>query len=140
MIGVYVAGASDPRERSRVRHVVSEIINMEGVKLTYDWLADVEAAGPDADLSPAQLREAAERCMRGVWDAHILLAIIPPRDVETRGMWWELGYSRRATSRVMVSVNGEPHCTGLPFLHLESVEKFLTDDAALSEIWTVANT
>lgn len=140
MIGVYVAGASDPRERARVRYVMDEVGGMDGVKLTYDWLTDVEESGPDAGLSDEMLRQAATRCMAGVWDAQIVLALIPPRDVETRGMWWELGYAERSTSRVMVSVSSDPMALSLPFLRLDSVERYSLDSTALSEIWTAVNT
>lgn len=92
---VYVAGSSDPRERDRVRSAVAAL-TMARVTVVSTWLQVIEdrsGVGNPTDLTPEDRRVSAEHDLSEVARADILLFLVPPVAIPTRGGWGELTYA-----------------------------------------------
>jgi len=134
MIAVYVAGASRNRERSR--RFIERVRNHPRMRITYDWIADVDAAaaaGPfDCDLDDEKRRHFADADLAGLAAADVAVFLAETTEAG-RGMWVELGYAiciREAEAdpchSIVVSGGGRRSI----FSALADVELVSLDDAA----------
>ena len=70
-------------------------------RVTLDWPAVIRrarASGIPTDdrLSPGDCAREARSCLRGVDDATHVWFLLPPRGIETSGLWTEMGYALKA--------------------------------------------
>lgn len=113
-VRVYVAGPSAPAHRKRMRSFTDAAKAVPGVVVTHDWIARVEALGPDHGLSADTLRPEALADLRGVEAADVLMVLTFDGPVATSGgALVELGYALALGRRVVQVGPQTPHlCFG----------------------------
>ena len=94
MINVYVAGAS--RNRERARRFILRVEEHPDMRITYNWIPDIDAAIADGvtddKLSDADRKRYAESDLNGLAEADAAVFLMEASDVG-RGSWVELGYA-----------------------------------------------
>lgn len=85
---VYVAGSS--KERERVEWAMG-VVRESGAELTHDWLAVMDAAGPDELCDHRTLRAAAQDDIKGIDAADVVWFLVPK--TPSTGAWFEVGYA-----------------------------------------------
>jgi len=90
MAKVYIAGAS--REPERLDAFFDAVL-AQGHTITCDWREEQRAhAGVrEADLPVAVRQQAAAKDLAGVREAELLIVLMPPDEIASRGLWVELG-------------------------------------------------
>jgi len=93
MISVYVAGSSAKRERARF--FMDQIKVHPGMRVTYDWVGDVDASKAkgvdDFQLSDVERARYANADLDGVAASDVFVLLAEERPTG-RGMWVELGF------------------------------------------------
>ncbi len=92
IIYVYVAGASKNKERARA--FMDLVRAHPGMRLTKDWVADIDAADAagktDADFDNKTRAKFANADLGGLAGSDVAVFLV---DLGTTGMWVELGYA-----------------------------------------------
>ena len=91
MIGVYVAGASANKERARA--FMARVREHSLMRLTRDWVQDVDAATvPEDELTDEQRLKFATTNLVAISHANVVVALLE-EDWRSDGMLFELGYA-----------------------------------------------
>jgi len=92
MISVYVAGASGNKERARA--FMDRVRARDDMQISYDWIADVDAAAAsgveDHALTDDDRFRYAQKDLRAICEANAMVALLGD---DSRGVWVELGYA-----------------------------------------------
>lgn len=104
---VYVAGSS--KDIDRCERAVARC-REAGFTITEDWVAEMRASAPDAQLDADHLMACAKADIRGVETADVVWLLAPPASKPSAGCWVEAWKARRREEelnpRVVVNLNG----------------------------------
>jgi hypothetical protein len=104
-VNVYVATSSRPEYRRQAQHAMA-LLRLRGHVITFDWVSSIELIGHRAPTDQ-ELRDGADRDVRAIDDADVMVAIVPTLDAFSEGLFFELGYAR-GTRTPVVLVTREP--------------------------------
>jgi len=92
-IRIYVAASSKEMPRVDRALALIDALGPARAVVTYRWIDDMRATiasgRSEGDLTPAESRAAALKCLEGVWSAHVTWLLYPR--TSTCGAWAELG-------------------------------------------------
>ena len=98
---IYVAGASAPSERSRVREVMNAIEGSPRLELVHDWLSLIERT-EEWEMSRLERVDAAIVDLGSIDSADAVLLLLP-RSAQSIGAWVELGYAMARGKAITIS-------------------------------------
>lgn len=98
---IYVAGASAPSERSRVREVMNAIEGSPHLELVHDWLSLIERT-EEWEMNRRERIDAALVDLESIDSADAVLLLLPD-DVPSIGAWVELGYAMARGKAITIS-------------------------------------
>lgn len=124
---VYIAAASAEIERAER---VAGKLAAAGIQITSSWMRQVRRAGAanPREASSGQRRTLAVGCLSEVGDSDVVLLLMPPVGTETIGAYWEAGYARSLSARIILS--GDTKRSVFSALG----EEYETDDEAIQAI------
>lgn len=128
---VYVAGRFT--EKLRVRSVM-DTLEADGHEITSDWTNEEDnPVNYRTDVSPEiardfYMQECAEKCVQGVLDADVVLALNHPT---AGGMFVEVGMAIAYGKKIIVV---GPKVRDTPFWYLQGITHAETDEEAIFEV------
>ncbi len=104
---IYVAGSSHPEQIPRVRAAIA-IAVAAGYTIAHDWTDLVEEHEHGAEDTRSRDARAVNAIadIGAAWHSPVVLFLIPPDGIHTKGMWAELGTALAARSFGMYEHQG----------------------------------